>query len=75
MISEEYEGYTIHAAPVGKGPEKWAVSVIISKKLDGITRSRKYTADDGICYILEIEAAKECLNLGRNLIKSGRLDF
>jgi len=56
------------ASPVKMHNGRWAVSVKISREIDGLISEKNYFADDRIWYILEEEAGKEALNLGRNLI-------
>ncbi len=74
-MKEDYKGYLIIANPLRGGPEKWSVSAIIEKKSDGDMNSKTFYAIDKIQYILEVEAAKECLNLGRNLIDMNLVGF
>jgi hypothetical protein len=74
-MKEEYKGYLIIATPLREGPEKWSVSVIIEKNRDGEKYIKTFYAFDKIQYILEVEAAKECLNLGRNLIDMNLTDL
>ena len=76
MIKETFDGYMLSARPVRKGLEKFAVSVEISREnMHGEMLKKRFFAADGICYILEIEAAKESINLGRNLIKRNMVGF
>ena len=71
MTMEIYRGYTIESLPVRKPGNRWAVSVEIHGTEDGRTTNRIFHADDGIEYLLEVEAAKEGINLARNLIDRG----
>ena len=75
MIQEKYFGYLITVNPVKVSTGKWAVSTIIEKGLGEEKISKSFYADDKIHYILEIEAAKECINLGKNLINSNMVGF
>ncbi len=68
MIQEKYNGYLIKANPVQASTDKWAVSAIIEKSSGKEMKTKSFYADDKIHYILEIEAAKESINLGKNLI-------
>ncbi len=73
MIEEVFNGYILKANPVETSNGKWSVSVVI--ETDNGEKRKRFYAHDKIYYILEIEAAKECLNLGRNLIKSNLVGF
>ena len=75
MLQTDYMGYRIKAAPVKTPDGRWTVSVVIEKQLEDRVKSRSFFADDNIRYILEIEAEKECINLGKNLIKSNLTGF
>lgn len=68
MLTEKFQHYTIEAAPRRTSKGKWSVSVILKWQVDGKAEERRFYADDGIEYILEVEAAKESINLGKNLI-------
>jgi hypothetical protein len=74
MIEEKFEGYKIVAVPHKTGG-KWAVGAKISRVVDGTTKEKAFLAEDNIHYILEIEAAKEGINLGKNLIKNSLVGF
>ncbi len=67
IISEDYKQHRLTACPRKTRQGRWSVAVEICN-LPALDKSRTFYADDGISYILEEEAAKECLNLGRNLI-------
>lgn len=75
MISEKFEGYTIEALPLKTLNDKWSVSTKIKKIRNNIVNEKRFFAEDKIYYILEIEAAKECINLGKNLIKKNLVGF
>ncbi len=75
MVYENYNGYLIKASPRKTRTGKWAVLTIIERVIDGVTKRQSFCADDNIHYILEIEAAKECINLGKNLINQNRVGF
>ncbi|MBN1649153.1 MAG: hypothetical protein JW874_14040 [Spirochaetales bacterium] len=75
MISEKYNGYSITASPFQMKSGKWAVAAIIEKKTGNDLKSKNFFADDSIHYILEIEAAKEGINLGKNLINRNLVGF
>ena len=74
-MEETFRNYSLKAAPVKTQRGKWSVCVTICRENDGKTESERFYADDGIEYILEVEAEKESINLGRNLIKNGRVRF
>jgi hypothetical protein len=75
MISDTFESYEIKAAPILTVRKKWLVSVTIQKNTTEGLKEERFTAHDGIEYILEIEAAKESLNLAKNLIRLNRVGF
>ena len=75
MVQEKYNDYIITALPVRKAPEKWAVCAKIEKRIGNTTKGKMVYAEDKIYYILEIEAAKESINLGKNLIKNNMIGF
>jgi len=66
-ISETYGNVILTALPRKTEQGRWSVAVRIKS---GPSES-VYYADDNISYILREEAAKECLNLGRNLVNRG----
>ena len=75
MVDESYKGYLIKASPKKTRTGKWAVLTIIEKEIDGFIKTQSFYADDNIHYILEIEAAKESISLGKNLINMNRVGF
>jgi hypothetical protein len=75
MIKENYKGYLITANPVRASSGKWAITTIIEKDSGEVQKTKLFYADDKIHYILKIEAAKECINLGKNLINSNMVGF
>ncbi|MBI9103022.1 MAG: hypothetical protein JEY99_11445 [Spirochaetales bacterium] len=75
MITEQFGEYTLTGLPGRKGSQRYSVGVIIEKNKDGLKNKQIFQAEDGICYILAIEAAKEGINLGKNLIKQNRVGF
>ena len=68
MLEELYKGYRIIAEPVKMDNGRWAVNTIVEKSINDKNEKRSFYADDGISYILEIEAAKESINFGKHLI-------
>ena len=75
MIQESYNGYLIKAHPIKTRTGKWAAAAVIEKIVEGKIRTESFYADDNIHYLLEIEAAKECINMGKNLINSNLVGF
>ncbi len=63
-----YRGYSIRSVPKKTAGGRWSVAVALTMETGGGPETETYYAEDGISYILEIEACKEGLNLGRNLI-------
>jgi len=75
VLREIFQGYELTAVPRKTAVGKWSVAVRISGPENGTRVERTFAADEGIAYILEIEAERECLNLGRNLIRNNRIGF
>ena len=75
MMKETFQGYSIEAMPIRFSDSAWGVSAVVRRSVDGVQKERIVYADDKIRYLLEIEAAKEGINLGRNLIKNGLVKF
>ncbi|MDA3957799.1 hypothetical protein [Oceanispirochaeta sp.] len=67
IISEDYKQHRLTARPRLTRQSRWTVAVEIIS-LPDLKSPQVFYAEDGISYILEEEAAKECLNLGRNLV-------
>ena len=63
-MTEEYRGRRIKSAANLRRDGRWTVAV----QVDGL----RFNADDGVGYILKVEAEKESLNLGRRLVDRGR---
>lgn len=74
-ISENYGPYRLVSRQKKVTSGKFAVGVRIYRKMDQKELSCQFDAEDNIHYILEVEAAKEGINLGRNLIDRGLVDF
>lgn len=72
MITEDFGQFKLTAKPRKTRQGRWTVAVEI-QKMGMNNESSIFFADDGISYILEEEAAKECLNLGRNLINRNQI--
>ncbi len=68
---EQFRGYILKACPGQTRSGRWSAAVQITS-LQG-QFSDFFYSDDGISYILEEEAAKESLNLGKNLVKKGMI--
>jgi hypothetical protein len=75
MMTEAFQGYLIEASPIRNSKKRWGIAAIIKKTGQNNIKENKFYADDGITYILEIEAAKECINFSKNLIKKGLVGF
>jgi len=74
-VTEIYGEYTLEALPRKVRSGRFSVNVRVSRIIEGKRKSVSFSADDGIHYILEIEAVKECFNLGRNLVDRGLTGF
>jgi len=75
MMQEPYGDYLLTACPVRRNSGRWSPGVTIERKTGNLHRKESFYSDDGISYILEVEAEKEGINLGKNLIVSGRVSF
>ena len=75
MITEESGEYRIESRQEKKYNGRFAVKVQISRKTEKGIQSAEFSAEDKIWYILEIEAAKEAINLGKNLIAKNLTGF
>lgn len=75
MIRETYKDYSIESMPIHVSDTKWAVSAVIRRSIGGVEKEKVVYADDRIRYLLEIEAAREGINLGRNLIMRHLVGF
>jgi hypothetical protein len=74
-MMRSYRGYTILPRPVRKCDNRWAVGVEIGHALADRTVRNIFRAEDGVEYLLEVEAAKEGINLARNLIDRDLVGF
>lgn len=72
---ESYRDYTLVALPKKTKKNKWKVGVKVKRTVGEEDKEIYYKANDGIEYILEVEAAKESINLGKNLIKNHIVRF
>lgn len=68
MITEAYNGYVLEAAPYQTDNGKRGMAVKIRKTGETAESAKSFHAYDRIWYLLEIEAAKESINLGKNPI-------
>ena len=75
MLKEEFEGYLLEAVPQKTPNGKWAAAVKIREKEGPEGKKNTYFADDNILYILEIEAANESINLGKQIIRKNLAGF
>lgn len=70
-----YSAYAIVPGPSQQPDGRWAVAVEIRRGTGDELRRKRFSAEDGITYLLEIEASKESVNLARNLIDRGLVGF
>ena len=68
MLREIYKNYQLEAITYKTYNKKWAVSIKIYIINEGKIQEKTYTPQDKCWQILEIEAAKEAINLGKRLI-------
>ena len=74
-MQESYFGYTLSSLTRRTRNGRYSVAVKISREGTEEKQERTFYADDGIWYMLEVEAAKECINLGKNLINKSLVGF
>ena len=67
MLEETYKDCLLEALPRSTEDGRFSVAVRITRGSGPEKRSEVFVARDGISYALQIEAEKECLNLGRRL--------
>ena len=74
-VSDRYLDYQMipKALPLPNG--RFAVGVEVTRQTSQGNLREMFYAQDGISYILEIEAQKEGLNLARNLIDRNMVGF
>jgi hypothetical protein len=70
-----YRNYKIEAHPKEMNNGRFSVVTKISRVVNGRKKVQIFKADDKIWYILEIEASKESINLGINLINKNLVGF
>ncbi len=75
MIKESYSGYKIESLAKKTKDNRWSVVVRISRERHGIHESETYYAEDKISYVLKVEADKESINLGKNIINRNLTGF
>ncbi len=69
-----YNGYELQTECRQKEDKRYFVCVLIEKEIHGEKKYGKYF-DTSNTYVLEIEAEKEAINFGKNLIKLGIVNF
>ncbi len=74
-LEENFRGYTIKASPLRTGNGRWSVCTLIRRVQDIPGTEHRFHDDGKLSYLLEIEAAKECINLGKNLIRRNLVGF
>lgn len=70
-MKEYYKGYLLESKVREVTKNKWAVHVQISTN----EVSNIFYSSDKIYYILEVEAALEAINLGKNLIDKNLVGY
>ena len=70
-----YRAYVIVPEPSQQPDGRWAVAADIRRGTGEQLRQERFIAEDGISYLLEIEAVKESVNLAKNLIDRGLVGF
>jgi hypothetical protein len=69
-----YDGYVLTSQCRLQKNERYSVSILIERKHNDQILSALFT-DKGISLILEVEAEKESINFGKNIIKMRRISF
>lgn len=69
-MTEDFRGYTLEARCRRRPDGRYSVRVVVSRGEGPARRSAEFV-DEGVSLILEAEADKEALNLGRNLVARG----
>lgn len=70
-MREVYKDYLLESQQRKIASGKWDVNVKISSG----TQTNTFYSNDKIYYILEVEAALEAINLGKNLINKNLVGF
>jgi hypothetical protein len=74
QLCETFEGYELRASTRKTRDGRWSVAVTVSRNIEGMLRSERFV-DTKISLILKIEAEKESINFGRNLIRNRLVGF
>ena len=70
-----FKDYTLTPKPGRTSHDRFAVTVQVERKTPTGLHRETFYAKDGITYILRVEAEKEAINLGKNLIKRNMIGF
>jgi hypothetical protein len=74
QLGETFEGYALSASTRKTRDGRWSVAVTVARAVDGSLRSERFV-DTKISLILKIEAEKESINFGKNLIRNRLVGF
>lgn len=74
-MTVHFEDYKITAKPARATDGRFAVNVEVERRSPTGVQRETFYAEDGITYILYVEAEQEAINLGRNLIKRNLIGF
>jgi hypothetical protein len=74
-MTAHFRDYTLTPKPARTSDGRFAVTVQVERKTPKGFHRATFHADDGITYILCVEAEKEAINLGKNLIKRNLIGF
>ena len=73
-MQEEYNGYLLITNCKKTIDHRFSVRVILEKRIGNTIKRTEYQ-DNKISLLLEVEAEKESINLGKNIIKNGLVYF
>lgn len=73
-MKEIFDGYLLQPKTQQLSNGRFSVSVQISKSVNGSKRTEIFT-DEKIFLILQVEAQKESLILGKNIIRRNMVSF
>jgi len=74
-LEERYRGYRIRPVSRQLPDGRWSVGVVLSRGTEGGASRARFDAPASDRYLLEAEALKAGINLGKNLIDRNRVEF
>jgi len=67
-MTEDFEGYFLRTRCGRRSDGRYGVAVLIETSVGGVVRREKFI-DRAVSFTLEVEAEKEAINFGKNLIR------